>query len=314
MDRKNREAFREVLNVLGTDFEEIKQRRVLRGCGIKEMLQAYPEVLASYSKCNAREDAGDSDWLQIKEIYWHDGEYYFDVLARGLGGIEYVKSTQLMKSSRQLVLLLKDYEFKLLGMLSMLKRIYKKLHVSGEFNCDLGLSRTRAKRGSSGRKRIRPDECSEMPREAIGATDRDPVQDTSSAVSDSPRSINPAVEEAWSAEAGPKSSMASASAGASKVPSALSPAGKTAVADVATSISDTGEKKGLTVPHREPVSGSTETGGKQLDTENRVNIMCSTPIAEEKRIPSAVLHREMTGNERFVDYSAILLLSRRHVC
>lgn len=132
MEEDKRKKFAELLQRYGTDFDRIAETRELGTMTIREMASVYPEVLELYLEMNTALSEGDNEWSQIREVYYLGKEFYFDVLVPGPGGMDLLKHVEKLKAGKDLILLLKDYEFKLLSKLSILRRLYKTL-ISGGF-------------------------------------------------------------------------------------------------------------------------------------------------------------------------------------
>lgn len=134
-----RKEFIELLHRYGVDFDKILETEGFDGMSVLDLVSEYPAVLSLYLQKNtslAREKK--SDWIQIRDIYYLEQEFYFDVLAKENGGMDFVKNGVKLKICEELVLLLKDYEFKLLSKLSILKKLYNTLFSEGILKSDLG--------------------------------------------------------------------------------------------------------------------------------------------------------------------------------
>ncbi|CAD25416.1 hypothetical protein [Encephalitozoon cuniculi GB-M1] len=137
MNESMRKKFIELLNIYGSDFDMIANTDELGGMTSEVLCSKYPEILDTYFSMNTELNQEEIDWLQIKEIYYMNERFYFDVLVGELGGSHVIKNGRDLEVGKELVLLLKDYEFMLLSKLSILDRLYKSLYRDGMLSEDL---------------------------------------------------------------------------------------------------------------------------------------------------------------------------------
>ncbi|ADM11656.1 uncharacterized protein Eint_060480 [Encephalitozoon intestinalis ATCC 50506] len=138
MDSGMKKRFIELLSFYGSDFDAIADTNELDGMTSEMLYSKYPEILDSYFLKNSPQNQEEINWLQIKEIYYMNGRFYFDVLMGELGGSHVIKNGRDLEVGKELVMLLKDYEFKLLSKLSILDRLYRDLYKNGMLSEDLG--------------------------------------------------------------------------------------------------------------------------------------------------------------------------------
>lgn len=137
MDSSMKKRFIELLTIYGSDFDAIASTNELDGMTSEMLHSKYPEILDTYFLKNTLLNQDEINWLQIKEIYYMNERFYFDVLVRELCGSHVIKNGRDLEIGKELVLLLKDYEFKLLSKLSILDRLYRSLHKDGMLSEDL---------------------------------------------------------------------------------------------------------------------------------------------------------------------------------
>ncbi|AFN83144.1 hypothetical protein EROM_060500 [Encephalitozoon romaleae SJ-2008] len=137
MDSSMKKRFIELLSIYGSDFDAIASTNELDGMTSEMLYSKYPEILDTYFLKNTQLNQDEINWLQIKEIYYMNERFYFDVLIGELCGSHVIKNGRDLEIGKELVLLLKDYEFKLLSKLSILDKLYKSLHKDGMLSEDL---------------------------------------------------------------------------------------------------------------------------------------------------------------------------------
>ncbi|AFM98424.1 hypothetical protein EHEL_060510 [Encephalitozoon hellem ATCC 50504] len=137
MDSSMKKRFIELLSIYGSDFDAIASTSELDGMTSEMLYSRYPEILDTYFLKNTPLNQDEINWLQIKEIYYMNERFYFDVLVGELCGSHVIKNGRDLEVGKELVLLLKDYEFKLLSKLSILDRLYKNLYRDGMLSEDL---------------------------------------------------------------------------------------------------------------------------------------------------------------------------------
>lgn len=126
-----------MLGLYGTDFRRMVGAEGLEDSTLDEFRHMYLDVLdmcyAKNTVCNQKK----MDWLQIRDVYELENRYCFDVLVAG-NGMNVCRRD--FEQGGELGMLLKDYEFRLLEKLSIVRKIYKKMHDQGLTCDDLGMN------------------------------------------------------------------------------------------------------------------------------------------------------------------------------
>lgn len=145
MKKNEKKKFVEALHQYGIDFERIVDTKKLGDTTIDQMRSEYPEVLESYLQTNTALSEKETDWIQIKELYYFKQKFYFDVLVEGPDKTSLSRTGEELKAGKELVLLLKDYEFSLLSKLSILHRLYEVLFSDGFLKKNPGNKKVQSK-------------------------------------------------------------------------------------------------------------------------------------------------------------------------
>lgn len=134
MSESRKKIFARLVQRLGTDFDAIADTDRLKGVDTEHMVELYREILDSYVDANTEKSNIAGKWVQIREVRYLKDRYECDVLVRDATGIR----TEDLKISRDLGMLLKDYEFKLKQQLNVVNRLYRTLFSQGFLNTNLG--------------------------------------------------------------------------------------------------------------------------------------------------------------------------------
>ncbi|KAM0671630.1 hypothetical protein CWI42_060570 [Ordospora colligata] len=137
MHTNKSQVFAQMLGIYGTDFRRMIEAEGLEDATIDELRDMYLDVI---DMCYAKNTASNNkkiDWIQIKNVHELGNKYCFDVLVTG--SVNNVCRRDF-EEGEELGMLLKDYEFRLLEKLSIIRKVYKKMHDQGLTFEDLSTS------------------------------------------------------------------------------------------------------------------------------------------------------------------------------